>query len=156
MPFQILPLPAEPFAPLFSLSDEDLAARLARRVHVDSHPGYPCRISLADAEIGEAVILVNHEHLSVDTPYRSSHAIYVREGVTPHTPHPGHVPDAIARRLISFRMFDASGAMLGADVVQGTGLAPALEEAFTDPEVSFIHLHNARQGCFAAKVVRAA
>jgi len=156
MTFQILPLPAELFAPLFRLSDAGLAARLARRVHVDSHPGYPCRISLADAEMGETVILVNHEHLSVDTPYRSSHAIYVREGVTPHTPQPGHVPDAIARRLMSVRMFDEVGSMLNADVVQGADLARFLEETFANPDVHFIHLHNAKQGCYAAKVVRAA
>ena len=156
MTFQIVPLPAAPFIPLFSLSDQELAARRARRVMVDAHPGYPCRISLADAEVGETVILLNHEHLPADTPYRSSHAIYVREGASPYTPPPGTVPDVIARRLISVRMFDASGNMLAADVKEGTQLAPVLEAALADPAVSFIHLHNARQGCFAAKVVRAA
>lgn len=156
MTFQIEPLPADPFISLFSLSDQELAARRARRVRVDAHPGYPCRISLADAEMGEIVILLNHEHLPVDTPYRSSHAIYIREGVTPYTPPPGHVPDVIARRLMSVRLFNASGDMLDAGITEGSGLAPLLEAAFSDPAVSFVHLHNAKQGCFAAKVVRAA
>ena len=47
---------------------------------VSESPGTPCRVTLADAEVGETVILINHTHLKADTPYRASHAIFVREG----------------------------------------------------------------------------
>ena len=46
--FQISGLPAEPFAPLFALSAEELERIGARRVVADSSHGYPCRVSLAD------------------------------------------------------------------------------------------------------------
>lgn len=69
-----------PFERLFGLPDEALAAAGAIRVIANAQPGFPCRITLADAAPGEALLLVNHEHLPVDTPYRSRHAIYVREG----------------------------------------------------------------------------
>ena len=44
MHFRLSGLPAEPFAELFSLSDEALAQRQAMRVVADQAHGYPCRI----------------------------------------------------------------------------------------------------------------
>ena len=59
MSFQIHALPAEHFQPLFRMSEQELASVRATRMVVDTKPGYPCRVSLADAEVGETVILVN-------------------------------------------------------------------------------------------------
>ena len=42
--FQFVALPVETFSPLFSMDDEELESHGARRVNVDSHPGYPCRV----------------------------------------------------------------------------------------------------------------
>ena len=51
--FQLEGIPYRPFAPLFALSDQELQKMNARRVIADAQPGYPCRVSLADAAIGE-------------------------------------------------------------------------------------------------------
>jgi hypothetical protein len=81
MHFRIRGLPAEQFAPLFSLSDEELAATGAvRRIADDRNPGYPCRVSLTDSNPGDELILVNYEHHAVDSPYRMRFAIYLRAG----------------------------------------------------------------------------
>ena len=62
MHFRIRGLPAEQFAPLFSLSEDELAADGAvRRIADDRTPGYPCRVSLTDSKPGDELILVNHE-----------------------------------------------------------------------------------------------
>ena len=79
MHYRISGLPAERFAPLFDLTDAELAERGAVRRIADK-PGYPCRISLTDAKAGDELILVNYEHLPVDSPYRMRFAIYVRRG----------------------------------------------------------------------------
>ena len=155
MSFQIHALPAEDFAPLFDLTEEALAARQACRKVVEASPGVPCRISLAEAEAGETVILVNYEHQPGNSPYRSSHAIYVREGVAQARLARGEVPEILRTRLISLRLFDAAHMMIGADVVDGTELAAAIETAFEDGNVAYAHLHIARPGCFAASVTRA-
>ena len=89
MSFQIHALPAEPFQELFTLSDQELAGVRASRMIADARPGYPCRVSLADAEPGETVILVNYEHQAADSPYRSAHAIFVRENAGRHFPSMG-------------------------------------------------------------------
>lgn len=80
MSFQIHSLPAEDFAGMFTLSDEELSKINACRQVVQSKPGTPCRVSMADAEIGETVILLNYEHQTANSPYKANHAIFVREG----------------------------------------------------------------------------
>jgi hypothetical protein len=80
MSFVISGLAPGPFRHLFGLSDAMLAEVQVVRMIADAKPGFPCRITLEDAEPGEALLLVNYEHLPVATPYRSAHAIFVREG----------------------------------------------------------------------------
>ena len=155
MSFQIHALPSAPFQPLFDLSDAELAARYIVRRTATEFPGYPCRVSLKDADVGETVLLLNHTHLSEDTPYQASHAIYVRKSAVQAAPKPGEVPDVLTRRLLSVRLFDAQHMMIEADVVDGAGVAATLDNAFESPDVAYVHLHNAKQGCFAAAVTRA-
>ena len=78
MHFRIQGLPAESFAHLFTLSDEELA-RLGAVRRIADGPR-PCRVSLTDAEAGDELILVNYEHHPVASPYRMRFAIYVRRG----------------------------------------------------------------------------
>mgnify|MGYP001801393802 CR=1 FL=1 len=75
MPFQIHALPRQPFAALFALSDSELRDRNMRRVTADTHPGFPCRVSLADADPGEELILLNHQHLDAASPYAESRLV---------------------------------------------------------------------------------
>jgi len=81
MSFRITGLPAEDFAHLFALSDQELAARGAVRRNADARtPGYPCRVSLTDSRPGDEMLLVNYEHHPVSSPYRMRFAVYVRKG----------------------------------------------------------------------------
>lgn len=155
MPFQIHALDPCLFAEFFDLSDEQLADRQMCRMTVRETPGIPCRVSLMDAGIGDTVLLLNYEHQPARTAYRSCHAIFVRQGVTRAHPQIGEVPDVFLSRLISVRMFDAGDMMIDADVVAGDQLAASLELAFANPAVSYLHLHYAKPGCFAARVQRA-
>lgn len=154
MHFRLSGLPAEPFAELFTLPDEALAERRAMRVVADHAHGYPCRISLTDAEPGQSLILLNYEHQSADTPFRSTYAIYIREGEEQYD-RINEVPDQLRRRLLSVRGFDEHGMLRDADVVQGTALEPLIERLFADESVAYLHIHIARPGCYAARVDRA-
>lgn len=155
MSFQIHSLPAEEFTHMFTMSDSELAAINARRMVVQSKPGTPCRVSMADAEIGDTVILLNYRHQPADSPYQATHAIFVREGAKQARLAVDEVPEVIRSRVISLRLFDDNHMMIDADVVQGEALAAAINEAFKDEKVSYAHLHNAKPGCFAASVTRA-
>ena len=152
MNFTVHGLSPEPFIPLFGLSDEDLAKHRARRVIVDG-PGFPERVEMRDAEPGEILLLVNFEHQGADTPYRSSHAIYVREGATKAWSG-DHLPEVMRKRLLSLRGFSSEGLMVDADVVEGREAEPLIERLFADPDVAYIHAHYARPGCYAARIDR--
>ncbi|MEL7255690.1 MAG: DUF1203 domain-containing protein [Pseudomonadota bacterium] len=154
MSFQIHPLPYDDYAPLFALSDDELAAQGARRMTVDASPGTPCRVSLRDADVGERVILINYQHQPEDSPYQASHAIFVREAACEAKIGVGDVPEVIRSRLISIRAFDEEHMMIEADVVDGQRVDRAIETAFENPDVRYIHLHIAKPGCFAARVTR--
>jgi hypothetical protein len=45
--------------------------------------------------------------------------------------------------------------MIAADVIDGEELHNSIETFFANTQVDYIHLHNAKPGCFAAKVTRA-
>lgn len=152
--FRIAGLDPAPFVHLYGLSDAELAGHNARRFIVDEVPGFPDRVEMRDLETGERALLVNYTHLDVASPYRASHAIYVREGAT--TPYEAidEIPAVLSRRLLSVRAFDAEGMMRDADVIPGSDLRTCIERIFDSAEIAFIDVHNAKPGCFAARVHR--
>ena len=154
MSFRITGLSSEPFAPLFGLSEDELRKRGAVRKIVDQPNAFPCRISLTDAEPGDTVLLTHFEHHPVDSPFRSSYAIYVREGERTFDAV-DHVPDQLRRRLLAVRAFDEAGMLLDAEVADGKALEPVIEKFFADGQTRYLHVHFARPGCYAAKVERA-
>ena len=153
--FRLVALPAERFATLFDRSDADLRSMDARRMVVDDKPGFPCRVSLADAEVGETVILLPFTHHDVATPYRGSGPIFVRHGARTATPAVGEIPVMFAHRLLSVRAYDPACMLVDADVVEGGALADTIRRLFGNGDVGYLHLHNARPGCFNCRVERA-
>ncbi len=154
MTFRIRGLSPEPFRHLYGLSDDALASHGARRVTADASHGFPDRIEMRDARVGETLLLVNHEHHAVATPYRSSYAIYVLEGSEKTYDRVDEIPEVLARRLISLRGFSADGTLLSADVINGTELRPAIATFFKNPAISYLHAHNAKAGCYAGRIDR--
>ena len=153
--FQFVGLCDTAFSNLFVFSDKELAASNALRVIADSNPGYPCRVSLEEAEVGETILLLPCQHLDVSSPYRASGPIYVRQGVAQAKLGPGEIPPVLTRRLMSIRAYDSDGMMVSADVVQPEALSVALNGLFGMDEVEFVDVHNAKHGCFAARATRA-
>ena len=154
MAFRVRGLSAQPFQPLFGLSDAELARHGAIRMRVDKPTGFPCRIEVRDASPGETVLLLNHEHLPVESPYRSAHAIFVREGASDTLDLRDALPPALARRQLALRAFDARGMMGAAEVVDGARLQDAIERLLADPAVDYLHAHNAARGCYMARIER--
>lgn len=154
--FRITGLNPDAFRHLFGKSDDQLAALGARRYVVDATPGFPDRIEMRDLEIGERALLANYTHLDhAGSPYRSSHAIYVREEATDAYDEIDEIPEVLRRRLLSVRAFDDDAMMVDGDVIDGTKLRDWIGASFDDGRVDFIDVHYAKRGCFAARVRRA-
>lgn len=154
MGYRITGISSIPFEHLYGMADEGLAAHGARRYVVNEKPGFPDRISLRDAEVGETVLLVNYTHQPAQTPYQSNHAIFVLEGARETAWVVDAVPEALQLRTLSLRAFDAEGWMLDADLVEGREAEGLIHKFFANPQVAYIHAHNARRGCFAARIDR--
>jgi len=155
MSFRIQGLQAETFAPLFALTDEELAARGAvRRIADGRKPGAPCRVSLTDAQAGDELILVNYEHHPVDSPYRMRFAIYVRKGEETFDAV-DEVPEQLRLRKLAVRAWDADAMMIGHELVDGRELESTIERLFANPKAAYLHVHFAAPGCYAARVERA-
>jgi hypothetical protein len=152
--FVIRGLDPAPFLGLYGLSDAALAEQQVVRMRADAKPGFPCRVTLEDAAPGEDLLLVNYEHLPVASPYRSRHAIFVREGAETSARFADRIPEQLACRLLSVRSFDEDGMMRDGDVVDGSALEPLIARMFADERTIYLHVHNAKRGCFAARVDR--
>jgi len=154
MHFRITGLPAEHFAHLFDLPDDELSAHGAvRRIADGRAPGHPCRVSLTDSQEGDELLLVNYEHHPVASPYRMRFAVFVRRGEETYDAV-DEVPEQLRRRTLAVRAFDADAMMVGWELLDGRQLIAGIERLFADPRAAYLHVHFAAPGCFAARVSR--
>jgi hypothetical protein len=140
---------------LFELTDEELHKRSTKWLVADADPGYPCRVSLADAEVGERVLATTFIHHDVQSPYRASGPVFVREIAQTANLVVNEIPIMFHHRLLSLRAYDSHGMMVGASVIQGNELEQAIVGHFENRDVEYQHIHNANPGCFNCSVQRA-
>lgn len=67
---------------------------------------------------------------------------------------PDAVPDQLARRWLSLRAFDAAHDMTHAEIIDGHDVVDAAQRLLADPDVTYLHIHNAAPGCFAVRIER--
>jgi hypothetical protein len=154
MSFIVTGLSIEQFQPLFGLDDAALAERHIVRRIVGPDDRVPCRITLEDAPQGQSVLLLNYEHQGAASPYRSSHAIYVSETATETRRLVDKLPGVFRDRPLALRSFDEDGMLIDAELTDWEGVRAAIERQFEDPQAAYLHVHNARPGCYAARIDR--
>jgi len=152
--FQFVALPLERFTHLFTMDEAELASVGARRMTVDENPGYPCRVSLMDAPIGETVILTPFQHHEVTSPYQSPGPIFVREAAQTAKPEVNEIPVMFHHRLLSVRAYNKAALMKAARVVEGKAFQQTISDFFTNRDIAYLHVHNAAPGCFNCMVQR--
>jgi len=154
MNFQISPLEPGPFAPLFALPPQRLAEHLAVCQIATTKPGFFCRVSMQDAEVGESVLLIRYTHQAIASPYQASHAIFVRKDATRAILTAGEVPEALRSRVLSLRAFDKDAMIVTADLCERQRVESVLAAQLSQPRVAYVHIHFARFGCYAARADR--
>ena len=156
MGLKISGLPFERFEHLMRLDAAALEAAGVVELRVDEEHAYPCRVTLQDAIPGEQVLLFNFPHQPAHSPYQASGPIIVRREAARTRIAVNEVPDQQRRRLLSVRAYDARDWIVAAEVTPGTELETVIRRLFADPRVAYLHLHNARHGCYSARVDREA
>jgi len=152
--FQIYPIPQQSVAKLLNANETVLIAHNAKWITVDQTPGYPCRVSLADARVGERVLLMKYKHHDVASPYAASGPIFVREGASELTLPVNSVPEMLLHRTLSLRGYNMSNNMILAKVVEGTELLETLLDLFACADLNYLHIHHAGPGCYSCAVHR--
>lgn len=152
--YRITGLDPTPFRHLYGLPDDALAAAGAARVVADRVPGFPDRVELRDLEPGETALLLNFAHQPANTPYRASHAVFVREGATAAVELIDTVPEVMRRRPLSLRAFDAAHMMIDAALVDGAAADAAIRALLANSAVAYLQAHYAVRGCYAARIDR--
>jgi len=153
--FLIKGIPSDSFHEFMVKNNEELKLVDATWFIVDADPGYPCRVSLSDAKIGERVLALSFCHHDVNSPYKASGPIFVRENAPLVKLDINEVPKMLKHRLLSVRAYNSKKLMIGAEVVQGSGLELTIDKQFNNSQVEYIHIHNANPGCFNCSVHRA-
>lgn len=154
MTYRITGLDPQTFNELRGAGKETLAIRGAVRMMAHACPGYPCRVSLIDAAIRESVLLLPHR-LGRRGPFAFSYAIFVREQAMEAASYKDEVPPVFATRLLSLRGFDGHDMVIAAALARPGQADDALRRMLDDPMISYIDVHNAIPGCFAARAERA-
>jgi hypothetical protein len=128
-------------------------AEEAPGVHVtaDAPNAYPCRRCLRDAEPGEALLLTGYDPFTGASPYSGRGPIYVHESSC--APFAGDaIPEQLTRRLLSVRAYDERHMLVDSDVTDGARLEAVAERLLGTTGAAYLHVHNARPGCFAARI----
>lgn len=154
MKFKIKALDHQEFKSLFDFSDNELKEKGIKRMIVDAKPGYPCRVSLEDAEIGEEVLLIPYKHHKTTSPYQATGPVFVRKGVKTKLLDINEIPIMLNHRLLSFRGYDKDGIMVEAQTQSGSDTQNIVEQIFENKEVEYIHIHNSSPGCYNCEVNR--
>jgi len=154
MTYRIEGLDPDRFQGLIGRSAEDLADHGAMRVIAASSTGYPCRVTLEEAQAGETLILLNYASHDVPTPFRTTYAIFVRERHGEPARYEDRVPPIMERRTLGLRGFDAAGMLCNAVLAMPGEADTRIREMLEDPRIATIHAHNAAHGCFLAAVER--
>jgi Protein of unknown function (DUF1203) len=152
--FQIKALPYNQFAHLFSANDEELQNNGVIKMIVDEHPGFPCRVSLQDATIGEEIILLPFQHHKTTSPYQATGPIFVRKNATEATLATNEIPTMLLHRLLSLRCYNKEGMMINATVVEGKIISETLGTLYSNKDIVYVHIHNAKPGCYNFVVER--
>ena len=134
--------------------DEIARAPGTVRVRASGKPGFPCRVTLEDAEPGEELLLFHHVSHDVDSPYRSSYAIYARTAAKAAARYTDAVPPIFAGRPLAMRAFGADAMLKTASLSMPGEADQTIRQLFELDEVAYIDVHNAAHGCFAARVER--
>ncbi len=154
MNFKVQGLSAKPFKHLYGKSDEELQTLGIKRYVVDRDHGFPDRIEMRDANIGERMLLLNHMSMDKPSPYQASHAIFIREGAEQRFEAVNEIPLVMTSRMLSLRAFDQEGMIIDAGLATGDEIKTSIQKFFENKAVTHVDAHNAARGCYSGRVVR--
>lgn len=123
--------------------------------HISDGAGLPCRHCLGDIDGGDEYLILAHRPFADLQPYAETGPIFLHADECPRHPETAEPPRAFLERpQMLVRGYDG-----GERIVYGTGaliptggLAANVSAVFDTPEVAFVHIRSATNGCFQCRV----
>ena len=97
-------------------------------------------------------ILLNYQYHSVNSPYKASGPIFIRKGATAKL-DVNEIPHMLHHRYLSVRGYNADSMIVEARVTE-VNVRENIDGIFDNKEVEYIHILNAKPGCYNAFVNR--
>jgi hypothetical protein len=152
--FRVVPIPESVAEDVRRTKADPYGNESLEPIRVEDPKGYPCRLCLEDAQVGEEVLLFSYSPFERPAPYRNLGPIFVHAHAC--APYAGDtVPELLRGRLLALRSYGTDDRMVDCDVVQGSEIESTLSRLFSNAKARYVHVHNARPGCFMARVDRA-
>jgi len=139
---------------IFKMSGDELTQINAKRIFVDEYPGFPCRVSLEDAQVGETIIALTYMHHAVNSPYRSSGPIFIRDEVVTVHLKVNEIPSVLHNCFLSLRAYNSKNMMIDALTTKANNVKENIRQLLSNDNIEYIHIHNANPGCFSCCVER--
>jgi len=99
------------------------------------------------------MLLLSYDPFLGDSPYSGPGRIFVHQKHC--TPYQGtEVPEQQRWRLLSVRAYNGQHMMVGSEVLHGSELEEVAGKMLGGTGVEYLHVHNAKPGCFAVRVER--
>lgn len=104
--------------------------------------------------------LFSYDPFLGDSPYRQPGPIFMHTepSCTAVQIKTGdQLPEQQRRRMLNVRAFDAQHMMIDVDIIDGKNLLDRAEQFFKqqgNEYVEYLHVHNAKPGCFAVRIDR--
>jgi hypothetical protein len=146
--FQIKSLAETEFYEIFRMDNVALEKIGALRMTANKPGKYPCRVTLEDTMMGEEVILLNYQYHKTTSPYRATGPLFIKVNSIASIPAVNEIPTFLNHRYLSLRAYDKDGIMKEALTSEGKDLRTAMTKMFNNSDNSYIHIHNARHGCY--------
>lgn len=152
--FQITNIPSNEIQHLLNSKTINANIPNVRKMIVDEKPGYPCRLSLEDANIGEEVLLFTYEHHNVRSPYQASGPVFIRTSAKEANLSQNEIPLMLHHRLLSLRIYDENAMMIDARTIEGKKLEETIQDIFSSDATKYIQVHNSSPGCYNCQINR--
>ena len=139
----------------FRATQTDDRGNALRRMTATDDSGFPCRVCLRCAEVGEEVLLGSYDLPRPRGIYWTPSPVFIHaEACVPYVAD-GALPEIVRRNtIVSVRAYDAQDMVLYdlGRIGCGSDIDDALATALDDPRTVFVNIHTARPGCMLCRV----
>ena len=139
----------------FRASGADDRGNGLRRMVATDGTGFPCRVCLRCAEVGEEMLLGSYDLPRPLGIYWTPSPIFIHaEACVPYAGADEVVEIVRRNAIVSVRAYDAADMVLYdlGRIGSGDEVNGALAQALDDPRTAFVNIHTARPGCLLCRV----